>query len=126
MSKEIKLALLALVVLPVFAVWLFWGRPASDATDDRRPAGPAELLDDTARAALVAPAPSVVAPAASESANAVLEPPAPSSSTPFRGEASARLLLRHRPTFLKGAPRGCDPPYTIDSEGNRLYKKECF
>jgi hypothetical protein len=127
MSKEIKLSLLALVVIPVFAIWFFWGRSSRDTTTGSSPAPSPEPAHDTAPAAFAAPATSPVAASAGESAPTVaLQAPAPSSSIGPDGEVRTRLILRNRPSFLKGTPLGCDPPFTTDVEGKRHYKKECF
>jgi hypothetical protein len=127
MSKEIKLSLLALVVLPALVMWFFWGRPATNATRESSSAYGLESMHDTAPGAVAMPATSPVAPLGSEGTAVVaLEPPLPSSSAIGDGDARARLMLRHRPSVVKGTPLGCDPPYTIDVEGNKHYKKECF
>jgi hypothetical protein len=126
MSNSIKIALLALVLLPVLAIWLFLGRPTGDGAPGS-PAAVSPSVPEKAPVALAAPATSPPAPVAiAAPSSAALEPSPASSSIGADGEVRARLMLRRRPEFLKGTPAGCDPPFTTDSDGNKHYKKECF
>lgn len=115
MSNEIKIALFALVALPLLAVWFFWGRPASDAAPGLPSAIRGGLAGDAVPAVLTAPsAPTSLLP---------FEPP-PTSTGDEEGEAR-RSFTRHRPTFVNGAGASCDPPYLIDTDGMKHQKKGC-
>jgi len=115
MSNEIKISLFALVVLPLLAVWFFWGRPAHDAIPEP-PSAIRLAIGDAGPPVLTVPSPPPIAPP--------LET-APSASGDEEGEAR-RSFTRHRPTFVNGAGAGCDPPYLIDADGIKHQKKGCL
>jgi hypothetical protein len=117
MSRQLKVALLGLLVLPLVAVWFFWAR--ADEVG-----GASAARESRAVAASPSAAPPVAPPAPAQSAANVGASAAP--GLVVGDSETARLTIRHRPAFLKGVPLGCDPPYTVDVEGNKHYKKECF
>src|SRR5260221_13476992 len=61
MSKEIRLSLFALVLLPLLAIWFFWRRPLADS---KRESSPDSRSDQGADAAPVALAPTATSPVA--------------------------------------------------------------
>jgi hypothetical protein len=131
MSTPVKIALFAMALVPVLAILVFWGRPARDSVELQPAALPSPPVV-TAPSVAAAPSVAPVAPVTSPPALTIvrvpivpLEPAPPSSVTVGDNETRARMMLRHRPSFLKGAPGGCDPPFTIDSEGNKHPKEGC-
>jgi eukaryotic-like serine/threonine-protein kinase len=85
-----------------------------------------------ARTAHAAGAPSLDVPSPGAGAiasgpSAPPSPPAPSSATDDVGSASAlapgRSPARSSPVRARGK---CDPPYTVDEKGHKLYKPGCF
>jgi eukaryotic-like serine/threonine-protein kinase len=67
------------------------------------------------------PAPSAAAPAAPVTA-------ATTATAPSTAATSAREPVRTKPAPRATKPKGkdCNPPYTIDANGRRRYKAECF
>ena len=126
MSKQIKLSLFALVLLPLLAIGLFWRRPEIDTKKETLPDPRSEqVAGDAAPVALIPTATSPVAPSEHEATVGVAIEPALSLSAVNLGEARSRRFLERHPTFRRDQPSGCNPPYTLDRDGNKLYKKEC-
>lgn len=76
-----------------------------------------------------------------QSASSAPAAPSPSASAPPQTTATARLFAGPntnsgvspgvkrpdaKPLTLPPTPKGCDPPYTVDSNGRRHYKLECL
>jgi eukaryotic-like serine/threonine-protein kinase len=111
-------------------------KPPPVAVAAEVPAGPTAspaLAESVSTSAIGAAAAAVPAPVASSQAAVVRAParryapslpprpnasPAPTTAAPVSPQAPAAP-----PTKLS---RDCDPPYTIDSAGEKHYKKECF
>jgi hypothetical protein len=130
MSNPIKLALLAMVLVPVLATWLFWGRHPTGvvaAQPPVLPSPPAPVAASVPETPSAEPAPIAPSPPALTTIRGpiVTLEPAPSAIV-GDSEVRARMMLRHRPALLKGMPAGCDPPFFTDSDGNKRFKSECF
>jgi hypothetical protein len=133
MSNSIKIALIAMVVAPALAIWLFWGRFPTGVVEAPPAASPSPSAPVAASVPEVPPpaAPTATAPSPPALTTVrgpflALEPAPASSSLVADSEARARMMLRHRPALLKGMPAGCDPPFFTDSDGNKRFKQECF
>jgi serine/threonine-protein kinase len=57
-------------------------------------------------------------------AAAVIQPPVIAAPKPRATPATA--IPSARPTAPNPKPAGCDPPYTIDGNGHKRYKRECL
>ena len=126
MSKEIKLSLLALVLLPILAIGFFWRGPLADVKRESSPDLQSDQVVDAEPVALAPVVPSLVAPPQPEvKVDAAIDPPLSLSAVGF-GEARSRRFTERHPTFRRDPPSGCNPPYTIDRDGNKVYKKDCF
>ena len=90
----------------------------------RRAPAPVPAVAATAEpsvTAVTAPAVSIpVSPPTASSAVVVAGPPPPTpSARPSRAPAAGRV-------GRSGRPASCDPPYSIDSAGRRIFKPECL
>jgi len=101
-------AALALLGLGLLAV-----RPAHRAP----PPDPAPVT--VAAPPTAAPAPSSVPSEPEEAEPLAAEPAATDDPTPPRVPGS-------RPRAVQGARGRCDPPYTLDAKGRKMYKRYCF
>jgi len=126
MSKEIRLSLFALVLLPLLAIWFFWRRPQADSKRESSPDSRSDQGADAAPVALAPTATSPVAPSEHEVKAEAATEPTPSSSAVGDDEPRSRRLVPPHPTLRRDPPSGCNPPYTIDHDGNKVYKKECL
>lgn len=95
---------------------------AAPVNEDASPAGPGTSSSSEAPPVAI-PAPGSADPAAAA---------ASSSSAGATGTASASARatspVRTTPTAPKPSPKpdGCDPPFTIDAQGHKRYKRECL
>jgi serine/threonine protein kinase len=95
-------------------------------------AAPAPIANDTAAsptiplppAATVAPPPAVVTtePTAAESSSVAAAPPSPPVPPPTSLPAATQPAARQAP---RRVAVDCNPPYTVDAQGFRHYKREC-
>jgi hypothetical protein len=88
----------------------------------RRPSPGAAASGD----ANAAPVPCVIAPVASADTIRVVPPAASSAAAIPSATASAKPSGRPAARGTKHPPPGCDPPYTIDSEGREVFKLQCL
>jgi serine/threonine-protein kinase len=97
----------------------FGGQPAVAHTDQPVPSPdpPVVIVATTTPA----PEPIVAMTAPSEP----VDSPAP-TSTSGASKATPRPGGGHKPPRAKAAPPNCDPPWTIDAEGFKSYKKDCL
>jgi hypothetical protein len=100
---------------------------ACDAADtSQRP----EALPSIAVSAAAASA-TTAAPAASEACDVSVPEALPVAAEPVRRDRPTRtagkMIMRPRPTEKKGAePAQCSPPYYLDTNGVKKYKRECL
>lgn len=116
---------LLLAATTTFGAVLAWERASSSraaATDSSPPTSdaPANATTRVEPAASASGAESIASAAASA---APIDPPS-ASAAPL---ASASARVQARPP-VKAAPRkpSCDPPWTLDADGNHVWKRECF
>ena len=117
-----QLAVAALALVGVIVALVAW---------TRRQDAPSNAIATTTATAAPSAAPTVSATAAGATtasspplASAPIEPAARATSAP---KPHARTpIIRDFPTTRPGAKPGCNPPYTIDSNGVKQYKIECL
>jgi len=125
------------VAATVFGIGRGSREPEASAADEaagvaagaaRSPGGPdlpVKLGADAATSAALGSKLPEVSPAASSAAAAGMDPPAATAAP--RPPASASSL-KPRATAPAPAPKpaSCDPPYSIDANGHKRYKRECL
>jgi serine/threonine-protein kinase len=95
----------------------------------RKPASPPAAASAVAPKTLAQPVASTAPALAAPAPTAAEKPPPPAPSAEASVQAStARERVRAKPPVrpAKTRTKACDPPYTIDANGRRRYKAECF
>ncbi len=127
-KRALPLFVAGFVTIAVLGVWFATRNgatpspePNAATTVTERPAGPA-----AARARVEPARGATDAPAETEAATPGVEqdPPATSEDAPSR-KPPARAAAARRARSPQTKPK-CDPPYSIDRDGVRRYKKECL
>jgi eukaryotic-like serine/threonine-protein kinase len=94
---------------------------------ERQASAPAPEAEATSAAEVPAEIPAEVSAPSHAAAPAEAPPPEPSAAAPQRAPAPAASAARApRPRAPRRSSVACDPPFTIDAKGHKIYKRECF
>jgi serine/threonine-protein kinase len=133
-GKKRSLALmlaLAIALLGVGATVLVWrGRDGGGATARRHASAdaPMQAIAAVAAASSVAAMPSAEPAAVAVAPSAAPEPSSKTPTTTPKGKPAAHAAAAPsaRPAATTKPAVDCDPPYIVDAENHKVYKRECL
>ena len=142
LPRASKVAIAALLLGGLLALWLFQTLRASASSKSERPTATTAAVSETLQASIPAPVPLGVPSAIQRSpevlASAVTTHRQQVGSSPARSEpvSTVATMPAAPPTPAAAVPRAaatttptglqCNPPYVRDSSGNKRWKRECL